>query len=281
MHVYKENAAREGSSDPQLGYASSGSLRERPATHSDVIQGLEPIQSNDSDTQDMLAISGIKILCLVLYSFTDKPVGGHVAASDGEAGVDLPSLRGITLDTTWSGQRDMNWDLSVNQPAEPSIEDADRAFRFLGDDELLGLGLIEGNASYSDLRNLDVMDRMPIETPASPSRASERLSIDQKPSHSTQLIGFSNESDPVSLQHFPYNNLDEVDFFRVTYRKFSAPRSPSRNGDISGYPPPSTSYKARLGRQSRPAESSTNVSPRAMIGKVLRNSQMELRVLLS
>ncbi|KAM0206384.1 hypothetical protein ACHAQI_008300 [Fusarium lateritium] len=47
----------------------------------------------------------------------------------------------------------------------------------------------------------------------------EKLSFDQKPNYSTSFIGFSNESDPFSLNHFPYTSTDEVDFFRVTYRK--------------------------------------------------------------
>lgn len=70
-----------------------------------------------------------------------------------------------------------------------------------------------------------------------PGEAPKPLSIDQRPDYSTQLIGFSNESDPFSLEHFPYNNLDEVEFFRVTYRKFSSRNPSSRTGDTSGYPP--------------------------------------------
>jgi hypothetical protein len=45
------------------------------------------------------------------------------------------------------------------------------------------------------------------------------VSLTGRPSHSTTLIGYSNESDPFALDSFPYDKDGEVDFFRVTYRK--------------------------------------------------------------
>lgn len=130
----------------------------------------------------------------------------------------------------------MSWNLLLNQPAQPGIEDADRAFQLLDDGESPDLVPIEDDAPSDDLQNTDTLNRLSTEMSASPSTAFERLSIDQRPEHSTQLIGFSNESDPFSLQHFPYNEVDEVDFFRVSYRKFSA-RTSTRNNNTSGYPP--------------------------------------------
>ncbi|KAK2051575.1 fungal-specific transcription factor domain-containing protein [Colletotrichum caudatum] len=53
----------------------------------------------------------------------------------------------------------------------------------------------------------------------------ERVSLDERPSHSTTLIGFSNESDPFLVNHFPHNDQDEIDFFRVTYRNVNSNKS--------------------------------------------------------
>ena len=36
---------------------------------------------------------------------------------------------------------------------------------------------------------------------------------------STSFIGYSNESDPFLLEHYPYSAADELDFFMVTYRR--------------------------------------------------------------
>lgn len=57
----------------------------------------------------------------------------------------------------------------------------------------------------------------------SPSYAeSHRTSLDRRCDKSSVFIGYSNESDPFLLEHFPYKADDEVDFFMVTYRKPSA-----------------------------------------------------------
>lgn len=60
----------------------------------------------------------------------------------------------------------------------------------------------------------------------SPSH-SDLASLDQRPDLTSIFIGYSNESDPFLLEHFPFNTSDEVDFLMVTYRRPSAvPVSP-------------------------------------------------------
>ncbi|KAF4840040.1 Transcriptional activator protein DAL81 [Colletotrichum siamense] len=53
----------------------------------------------------------------------------------------------------------------------------------------------------------------------------ERSSLDERPNHSTTFIGNSNESDPFLVNHFPHNDQDEIDFFRVTYRQVTDDKS--------------------------------------------------------
>ncbi|RSL74400.1 hypothetical protein CEP53_000253 [Fusarium sp. AF-6] len=182
----------------------------------DTIQASErPVgQQDDSRHQEMLGITG-----------------GHVQGGDQVAGEDLPRLETIISDAMWSSHGGMDWDLSMNHTALPSIENGDRAFQFLGDGQLPDLGPLEGDSPLEGLQNMEAMNRMSTETPASPSIPLQRLSLDQRPDHFTQLIGYSNESDPFCLEHFPYNDQEEVDFFRVTYRRFSA------RSEVPGHPP--------------------------------------------
>lgn len=212
-----------------------------PAVLSDDVEGAEPLfnsqlqSNNNGHRQSMLEISGTGI-DLFLYSSTDKRVGRHVPVSDEATDGGLDPLEGIILGTTWSSQGEMDWNVSLNQCAQPSIGDTGRTFQFLGGDEMPALAT-EGNARSGSVQNIDAMNPTSAEIPARSCTAFERRSIDQRPDHSTQLIGFSNESDPFSLQHFPYNNLDEVDFFRVSYRKVSARNSLLSNNEPSGHPP--------------------------------------------
>ncbi|KAM5385335.1 hypothetical protein ACJZ2D_000976 [Fusarium nematophilum] len=160
---------------------------------------------------------------------------GDGQGSEGVAG-DLPPLDSIISDAIWSGEEGINWNIQLSHSTQQETDNSSRPFHFLGDGELPDLGPIGGDTPSDDFQNVDARNRMSVEASASPTIPFERLSLDQRPDHSTQLIGFSNESDPFSLQHFPYNNVDEVDFFRVTYRKFS-PRTSSRNNGSSEYPP--------------------------------------------
>lgn len=62
------------------------------------------------------------------------------------------------------------------------------------------------------------------------SRPSTQATIDRQ-DRSTSFIGYSNESDPFLLEHYPYNGADELDFFMVTYRR------PSLLGASAGHAP--------------------------------------------
>ena len=169
--------------------------------------------SDHNAHQNILELSGTEIVAfLVLCVFTNKHLDRHVPASSGVAGANVPSLENIILDMIWPGQGDMNWHLPLDEPAQLSVEDADPAFQFLCDSDLPDLGSLEGNTPSDDLHNVGMINQM-ADMSQRPGEAPKPLSIDQRPDYSTQLIGFSNESDPFSLEHFPYNNLDEVEFF--------------------------------------------------------------------
>ena len=93
-------------------------------------------------------------------------------------------------------ETDINWNLTFGE---------DQTFDFFADGEL---------PTFEQTPPEDVPAVI-----SPPTQPPERLSIDQRPHYSTSFIGFSNESDPFSLEHFPYTKDDEVDFYRVTYRR--------------------------------------------------------------
>lgn len=93
-------------------------------------------------------------------------------------------------------EADINWNLTFGE---------DQTFDFFADGEL---------PTFEQTPPEDVPAVI-----SPPTQPPERLSIDQRPHYSTSFIGFSNESDPFSLEHFPYTKDDEVDFYRVTYRR--------------------------------------------------------------
>lgn len=66
---------------------------------------------------------------------------------------------------------------------------------------------------------------------ASSPTATGDLSLNLTPKMSSWFIGYSNESDPFLLEHYPYNTAGELDFFKVRYRR------PSPNDVASGWPP--------------------------------------------
>ncbi|KAF4470561.1 Transcriptional activator DAL81 [Fusarium albosuccineum] len=150
------------------------------------------------------------------------------------AGADLPPLDSIMAESFWPGEDGINWNIPFNHSLQSNTGTPNRAFDFLRDGELPDLGPIDDGTPPE---NADAINRMRTDVSGSPSSTSEGLSIDLKPKHSTQLIGFSNESDPFALHHFPYNHLDEVDFFRVTYRIQPGRGSSSRNDGSSECPP--------------------------------------------
>ncbi|KAM3456209.1 hypothetical protein MY3296_001806 [Beauveria thailandica] len=63
-----------------------------------------------------------------------------------------------------------------------------------------------------------------------PSRPQTQTTLNRE-DRSTSFIGYSNESDPFLLEHYPYGASDELDFFMVTYRR------PSLQGVSAGHPP--------------------------------------------
>ncbi|KAM0543612.1 hypothetical protein ACHAPJ_012199 [Fusarium lateritium] len=137
--------------------------------------------------------------------------------SAGDAGVGLIPLNDMISQTMFSGGDGIDWNLTFNQISHGG-EDHVQHFDFLANGELPDLEPID-DQTPSDHQELGMANATPADAPASPATSFERLSIDQRPNHSTSFIGFSNESDPFSLNHFPYTSNDEVDFFRVTYRK--------------------------------------------------------------
>ncbi|EGX90473.1 fungal specific transcription factor domain protein [Cordyceps militaris CM01] len=63
-----------------------------------------------------------------------------------------------------------------------------------------------------------------------PPRPEARATLNRH-DRSTSFIGYSNESDPFLLEHYPYGAADELDFFMVTYRR------PSPQNVAAGHPP--------------------------------------------
>lgn len=131
----------------------------------------------------------------------------------------------------------MNWNITFNQSINPDIGTS-RAFGFLRDGRSPpDLGPINGVTPPEDNRYVDAMNNLRTDMSDRQKSPCDGLSMDLRQDHSTQLIGFSNESDPFSLHHFPYNDADEVDFFRVTYRIQPGRGSSSCNDGPSDCPP--------------------------------------------
>ncbi|KAM3483491.1 hypothetical protein MY8738_003176 [Beauveria namnaoensis] len=85
--------------------------------------------------------------------------------------------------------------------------------------------------SYNDASVADVADI--VESGIGnevPSRPQTQTTLNRH-DRSTSFIGYSNESDPFLLEHYPYSASDELDFFMVTYRR------PSLQGVSVGHPP--------------------------------------------
>lgn len=127
----------------------------------------------------------------------------------------------------WPGQDGTNWDLSndgfihrdLDSQGSPSAFNID----FLPNLGPMETGALTGGQPQQAISSFNDGPRMPSSgSKVAPKKQSKPLSLDQKADHSTTFIGYSNESDPFALNHFPHNQQDEVDFFRVTYRKVSA-----------------------------------------------------------
>jgi hypothetical protein len=115
----------------------------------------------------------------------------------------------------FSGGADINWNLSLDRDG---VDGHGQTFDFFADGELPNLEPMEDRTPPDAYRDSG-MNITPTDHPGGLTNTFEKLSFDQRPNYSTSLIGYSNESDPFSLNHFPYAGTNEVDFFRVTYRK--------------------------------------------------------------
>ncbi|KAI2719901.1 transcriptional regulator family: Fungal Specific TF [Penicillium roqueforti] len=81
-----------------------------------------------------------------------------------------------------------------------------------------------GRETISELLPIDgfsTADNSPSRSHSSQPGGSEELTIDQKPDFSSQIFGFSGESDPFLLRNYPYDDSGEVKFFRLIYRMAS------------------------------------------------------------
>ncbi|EWG44722.1 hypothetical protein FVEG_15710 [Fusarium verticillioides 7600] len=132
-----------------------------------------------------------------------------------DTGLDLTPLDGTVSQSIFSPGGGINWDISFDH----GIDGSDQPFDFFANGELPNLEPLD-DPTPSDYGEIPTLTPgKSADLPASPTALFERLSFDQRPDHSTSLIGFSNESDPFSLNHFPYSSSDEVDFYRVAYRR--------------------------------------------------------------
>ncbi|KAM0499438.1 hypothetical protein ACHAP8_005594 [Fusarium lateritium] len=166
--------------------------------------GAQPYHDNSGlDGEKVLSMDEIQANCNAM-----KEAQAHV----NEAGSGITPIADMLSQPILSGEADINWDLSFNHQ--------DQAFDFLTNGELPSLDYIN-EQTPPELRNIAYSPSiaMTAQAPADQSTPVERLSMDQRADCSTSLIGFSNESDPFSLDHFPYGSSDEVDFLRVTYRR--------------------------------------------------------------
>lgn len=168
-------------------------------------------------------MTGMLTLKLKLSDLLSQNTSDSIVQTESQ-NVDLNPLDTIITDAMWSDGGN-SWDIGLDHSI-PSGAEHDQAFDMIASDESPGLGLI-------DEQTPDQHTYRTAETSTSPPVTPEHPSLDQKPGCSASLIGFSNESDPFSLQGFPYNHADEVDFFRVTYRKMS---SSSKTTEFPGGP---------------------------------------------
>ncbi|KAJ5790758.1 transcriptional regulator family: Fungal Specific TF [Penicillium psychrosexuale] len=91
-------------------------------------------------------------------------------------------------------------------------------------DDFQGMLDTLGRETISELLPIDgfnTADNSPSRSHSSQPGGLEELTIDQKPDFSSQIFGFSGESDPFLLRNYPYDDSGEVKFFRLIYRMAS------------------------------------------------------------
>lgn len=158
----------------------------------------------------------------------------HPAFPDGDVeGDHLPQSQNMSLnlqssDLLWPPADNFSWGLSDDELIRQTLQGQ----RTPSPLPLLNLesNMIEMEGIHESARSFQ-----PANTPAQFSNAGGTrkeknptiVSLSSRPSHSTTLIGYSNESDPFALNSFPYDEDGEVDFFRVTYRKIGRSDGPS------------------------------------------------------
>ncbi len=81
------------------------------------------------------------------------------------------------------------------------------------------------------------LDPMEGDSVRSLPRDSNYRALEPDSNCSTQFIGFSSESDPFLLNHFPYDENHEVRFFQVTYRNFPTYVPPASIQSLSASAP--------------------------------------------
>ena len=144
---------------------------------------------------------------------------------------------------TQNGQR-QSLELQVSDLFWPMNDDNSANWGFADDDFIRQV--LDNDVSPPAFSSMPLFDRDPTHSGAISDELSQRIgetddwreplapntggsllpiSLDHRKDCSTTMIGFSNESDPFALNGFPYNNQDEIDFFRVTYRRLSPKES--------------------------------------------------------
>ncbi|KAH8171213.1 fungal specific transcription factor domain-containing protein [Sarocladium implicatum] len=134
------------------------------------------------------------------------------------ASQDRPLL--AAADGSWPQETEFDWNMEIDPFARVDLEEQmaspDPAFSFLVDtgDSVTDIpaDALEQSHDFGETGSLKA--RLGGDSVA-------RSAMDLKPGHSTTFIGYSNESDPFALDHFPYDKEDELDFFRVTYKRFT------------------------------------------------------------
>lgn len=141
-----------------------------------------------------------------------SPVHGHTQVNENL------SLNVPAPDLTWPAHGPVSWSLRDEDFNGSFLPESASAFDFLPD--------FQEDGAMSELFRAASPPEASGSAAVAPVKLAEPLSIDQKAGHSATFIGYSNESDPFALNHFPHDKQDEVSFFRVTYRKVSTNENP-------------------------------------------------------
>lgn len=142
----------------------------------------------------------------------------HTKTISDQAHQDLALLASPSV--AWLHETELNWDLDIDPFARSALEDQistpDLGLSFIGNPDDYNTEVLPDAPGDS----YDLNETATMKFPSTKNFAAG-AALDLKPGHSTTFIGYSNESDPFALDQFPYDDQDEIDFFRVTYRKFT------------------------------------------------------------